>query len=315
LLEHSGGDHDCGSALCSPGLGRAWLSSVLLLMTCVDVGFGLVGERWWLPLQARGHWFEPSCAHVYGSLPAAMSRWRASFRWSEAAAGSGEWCTAGSVAGLWPAAIWYEGQLQQSVTSRLYVIIFGAGRRQGVWPRRAAVVVGQQLIFFPMGSGQPETWLGPGPERFAVIAEIVMRMFGATPRGAKQRFGGDDAGGVRCRRAAPGLAVGWRTRHSGGGLPSGPAGHPSRLPLYLDSCGCWGNCGGAAAPVGPDSTGRCPRAGSAGQDDPDAVQIAESAFEKSSGASGRDAHLSRSSAQPGRLGVDVDEEHAHAENR
>jgi hypothetical protein len=36
-----------------------------------------------------------------------------------------------------------EGVLQQSVTSRLYVIIFGAGERQGVVLRRAAVLSGR----------------------------------------------------------------------------------------------------------------------------------------------------------------------------
>jgi hypothetical protein len=168
-----------------------------------------------------------------------MSRWRGSFRWSGVAGGSGEWCTAGRAVVLWPAVMWCEGQLQQSVTSRLYAIIFGVGWRQGVWPRRAAVVVGQQLIFFPMGSGQPETWPGLGPERSAVIAEnshAYVRRDGRS--GPSSGLAEMPLVGVRCCRAAPGLAVGWRTRHSGAACHR-VAGHPSRLPLYLDSARGW----------------------------------------------------------------------------
>jgi hypothetical protein len=31
--------------------------------TCADAHLRRLGEWWWLALQARGRWFEPSCAH------------------------------------------------------------------------------------------------------------------------------------------------------------------------------------------------------------------------------------------------------------
>ena len=41
---------------------------------------------------------------------------------------------------LWPGVMWCGGVLQQSVTSRLYVIIFDVGWRQEVWRWRVVVV-------------------------------------------------------------------------------------------------------------------------------------------------------------------------------
>jgi hypothetical protein len=49
---------------CSVVLGCARFCSVL---TWVDGTSGRSGEWWWQSLQARGRWFEPTCAHGFSS--------------------------------------------------------------------------------------------------------------------------------------------------------------------------------------------------------------------------------------------------------
>jgi hypothetical protein len=143
--------------------------------------------------------------YLYDSLPAGMPRWRASFRWSGPTAGSGEWCTAGRAGRPRPAVMGRWGVPQQSVSCRLYLIIFGAGGRQGVWPRRVALVVACQLILSQAGCELPETCRG---QRLAVMAEISYGcVVSVRARWVRAGSGKCSWPGWRGCRAAPGVLV------------------------------------------------------------------------------------------------------------
>ena len=68
----------------------------------------------------------------------------------------------------WPGVMWCGGVRQQSVTSRLYVIIFDVGWWQEVWGWRVAVVTAGWLILFWAGCEQVGTRLALGPEPVAL---------------------------------------------------------------------------------------------------------------------------------------------------
>jgi hypothetical protein len=56
-----------GSAISAAVLLRAPSCSPLLALTCADGLYAGAGEWWWQSLQARGRWFEPTCAHCLSS--------------------------------------------------------------------------------------------------------------------------------------------------------------------------------------------------------------------------------------------------------